>query len=258
MTDDTDSGLPASLEAAWGLRERPTRGPKRGLSLDRIVQAAIAVAAADGLAAVSMGRVAKELGTAPMSLYRYVAAKTELLDLMTDAAFGPPEPTPGPEVTWREGMSRWAWDQLAGFRRHPWLRHVPVGSPPILPNQIAWMEHALAVLRPTGLTGPEKIATVLLVSGYVRYWATVTLDVQAVAQAAGSTAEEAMATYGRRLAKVVDPARFPEVSELMSSGGLDDEPGNPDADFVFGLERILDGVEALVRSRATGHAAATG
>ncbi|MCI4061600.1 TetR/AcrR family transcriptional regulator [Micromonospora sp. R77] len=252
MKDDSDSGLPASLEAAWGLRERPTRGPKRGLSLDRIVRAAIAVAEADGLAAVSMGRVAKELGTAPMSLYRYVAAKTELLDLMTDVAFGPPGPTPGPEVTWREGLRRWARGELAGFRRHPWLRHVSVGSPPILPNQIAWMEQALVVLRPTGLGGQEKVATVLLVSGYVRYWATVTLDIQAVAQAAGSTAEEAMTTYGRRLAKVVDPARFPEVSELMAGGDMEGEPDDPDADFVFGLERILDGIEALVRSRSAG------
>jgi hypothetical protein len=69
-----ETGLPASIEAAWGLRERPAKGPKPGLSLDRIVEAAVGVAATEGLAAVSMGRVAKELSVSTMSLYRYVAA----------------------------------------------------------------------------------------------------------------------------------------------------------------------------------------
>ena len=249
MTDHTDTGLPASLETAWGLRERPTKGPKRGLSLERIVAAAIAVAAADGLPAVSMGRVAKELDAAPMSLYRYVGAKSELVELMVDSSFGPPPTPPEATLDWRAGMTRWAWAILAGYRRHPWLRHVPVGSPPILPNQVGWLEQALVALRGTGLTGPEKLGTVMLVAGYVRYWALVTLDVEAAAAAAGATAAEAMVTYGQRLAKVVDPQRFPELSELISSGGLADDPDQPDADFVFGLDRVMDGVAALISSR---------
>ena len=71
--------LPASIAAAWGLRERPARGPKPGLSLERIVAAAVAVARAEGVEAVSMSRVARELGSSPMSLYRYVGAKDELV-----------------------------------------------------------------------------------------------------------------------------------------------------------------------------------
>ena len=61
MEQDDGTGLPASIEAAWGLRQRPTKGPKRGLSLERIVEAAMKIAASDGLAAVSMGRVAADL-----------------------------------------------------------------------------------------------------------------------------------------------------------------------------------------------------
>lgn len=86
--------LPASLEAAWGLRDRPAKGPKPGLSLERIVAAAVGVAASDGLAAVSMGRVAQELGASTMSLYRYVSAKDELYVLMQEAAVGPRNPCP--------------------------------------------------------------------------------------------------------------------------------------------------------------------
>ena len=93
---ETESGLPASIEAAWGLRERPARGPKPGLSLERIVAAAVELAAAEGLAAVSMSRVARALGSSPMSLYRYVTAKDELLALMVDAALAD---TPAPPAS---------------------------------------------------------------------------------------------------------------------------------------------------------------
>src|SRR5580704_16646129 len=81
------AGIPDSIAAAWGVRERPHKGPKPALSLPRIVDAAVRIADAEGLDAVSMGRVAVKLGTAPMSLYRHVSAKEELLRLMVDAAW---------------------------------------------------------------------------------------------------------------------------------------------------------------------------
>src|SRR5262249_57886402 len=85
VTDDNQaSGLPGSIEASWGLRERPTKGPKPGLTIPRLVDAGVGIAREEGLAAVSMARVAKALGASTMALYRYVAAKDELLDLMAD------------------------------------------------------------------------------------------------------------------------------------------------------------------------------
>src|SRR3954447_11763378 len=107
MTDETvppAMSVPASYETAWGLRERPARGPKRGLSLERIVAAAIAVADAEGLDAVSMSRVAAELGASAMSLYRYVEAKDELLALMFDTEMGPPPLLPD---GWRPALRHW-------------------------------------------------------------------------------------------------------------------------------------------------------
>src|SRR5580658_7206567 len=87
------AGLPGGVAAAWGVRERSHKGPRPALSLSRIVAAAVRVADTEGLDAVSMGRVAAELGAAPMSLYRHVSAKEELLRLMVDAAWGD---SPGP------------------------------------------------------------------------------------------------------------------------------------------------------------------
>ena len=88
-TEAAAGSIPGSVAAAWGVRERPHKGPRPTLSLGGIVDAAVRVADTEGLDAVSMGRVAAELGTAPMSLYRHVSAKEELRTLMVDAAWGP-------------------------------------------------------------------------------------------------------------------------------------------------------------------------
>jgi AcrR family transcriptional regulator len=242
-------GLPPGFEVAWGLRERPNRGPRRGLSLERIVAAAVGIAAREGLAAVSMSRVAAELGAATMSLYRYVDTKDELLALMVDAAYGSPPEPPDPGTGWREGMSHWAWAQLAAFRRHPWTLRVPIAAPPATPRQVQWLEQGLRFLDGTGLAEQEKLSVILLVSGFVRNWATLTADLVTAATAAGSAPQDATAGYGHLLARVIDPARFPAVSAAIASGALDDEE-EFDNEFVFGLERILDGVDVLVRARS--------
>src|SRR5437773_5889087 len=104
-----EAGVPATVAAAWGVRERPHKGPKPALSLARIVDAAVRIADTEGLDAVSMGRVAASLDTAPMSLYRHVSSKEELIKLMVDAAWGDSlGPSLGGEG-WRAGLSRWAW-----------------------------------------------------------------------------------------------------------------------------------------------------
>ena len=244
------TGLPASVEAAWGLRGRPAKGPKPGLSLQRIVEAAVKLADADGLAAISMGRVAAELGASTMSLYRYVAAKDELLALMVDAAGGPPPAPPGPGEGWREGLSRWAWAELRMHRRHPWVVRVPIGGPPATPNQVTWLEQGLRCLRDTGLAEGEKLSVILLLTGYVRNYATLEADLAEAAAGSGSGAagRSTMSDYGRLLARLTDAERFPALHAVINAGVLD-EPDDLDAEFVFGLERVLDGVDALVRAR---------
>lgn len=242
MADQTDTGLPASIEMAWGVRNRPAKGPKRGLSLERIVAAAVRVAVDDGLEAVSMGRVAKDLGTGAMSLYRYVGAKDELLALMLDAACGPP-PGPGPAGEgWRTGLARWAWGLLGVWRRHPWALRVPLTGLPTTPNQIAWMEAGLACLRGTGLTERARLSVMLLIMGFVRNDATTN---QQLAAASPAEQREAVAGYGRTLTALLDPARFPELTTVLAAGVMsDDDP--PDDEFAFGLDRILDGVATLI------------
>lgn len=243
--EDEDTGLPVSLATAWGLRERPSKGPKPGLSLERIVAAAVGVAAAEGIGAVSMGRVAKELGASPMSLYRYVGAKDELYVLMQEAVMpAPPEPLPA-GAGWRAGLTRWAEAQRAVFHEHLWFLRIPVSGPPASPRSVAWMEHGLAALDGTGLDESAKLGVLMVVGGYVRNEAMLMSDLDAAITASGHTPDEVMRRYRRTLATLTDPERHPAVTRLLGSAVLDGTE-EPDADFEFGLGVVLDGVAALI------------
>jgi AcrR family transcriptional regulator len=244
-----DDGVPVGLRRAWGLEPRPTRGPKRALTLEGIVGAAVAVAASEGLGAVSMQRVAADLGVAPMSLYRYVDGKQELLTLMADHAYGPPPDLVAGE-TWREGLATWAWAERATLARHAWVVRVPITGPPSTPHEVAWMERGLAALVGTDLRPDEKLSTILLVSSYVRSEVTLTSEVHGAFDAAGRDPHEAMHAYGALLARLADPVRFPAIRSLIEAGTFDDDSGHPDDEFRFGLERVLDGIAVLVDRRA--------
>ncbi|BFP54155.1 TetR/AcrR family transcriptional regulator [Streptomyces griseus] len=250
----SDGGdLPASLEAAWGLRDRPAKGPKPGLSLERIVAAAVGVAAADGLGAVSMGRVAQELGASTMSLYRYVSAKDELYVLMQEAAVGPPEPLTALETGagWREALTEWASAQRDRYRANLWALRIPIGGPPATPNSIAWWEQGLQALGGTGLAEGDKTSVILLISNFVRSEALMVSDLAAAVATRGITPDELMASYERTLKRLVDPERHPGITRQLETGVMS-EPDEVDYEFTFGMERLLDGVEALVRRTAEG------
>ncbi|RFU85402.1 TetR/AcrR family transcriptional regulator [Streptomyces triticagri] len=251
--EETASGLPVSLERAWGLRERPVKGPKPGLTQDRIVDAAVSLAEAEGLAAVSMGRVAKELGASTMSLYRYVATKNELYLLMQDAASDDPPSIPPTDGGWRAGLTRWALGLRAMYHSHLWMLRIPLSGPPASPKSVAWMEYALAALEGTGLDAGEQLGTVTLLSGYVRHEATLMSDLDAAYAAEGRTPDEVMSRYVRTLTHLTTPERHPAVTRLLATNVFAYTEGpeeEADFDFHFGLERVLDGVSALVDRRA--------
>ncbi|MEV6239476.1 TetR/AcrR family transcriptional regulator [Lentzea sp. NPDC051838] len=140
------------------------RGRKPAIDAADITRAAIAVADAEGLAAVSMARVAQELGNATMALYRHVKSKDELLALMSDSAME--DPPDLPEGDWRERLRFWAKAVLAGIGRHPWFPQVPI-SPPVGPHSLAWFDKGLGALDGTPLEPDEKAGVVLTLMTYV-------------------------------------------------------------------------------------------
>ena len=195
-----------------------------------------------------MNRVASELGAATMSLYRHLTAKDELLAHMVDTAYGDPPPTPGGE-TWRDGLAHWAAAHLAVLRRHAWLVRVPIGGPPLMPNQLRWFERGLSALTDTRLDEREKVSALLLVNGFVRNHATLEGDLLIAARTAGVAPEEAGHGYHAMLDRLADAERFPRIRALLDARVFaGDRP--IDDDFQFGLERLLDGIGALVHTRA--------
>ncbi|MGW0535885.1 TetR/AcrR family transcriptional regulator [Streptomyces sp. NPDC003032] len=245
-----DTGLSAGLETAWGLRERPSKGPKPGLTLERIVDTGIRVAAAEGIDAVSMGRVAKELGVSTMSLYRYVSAKDDLYVLMQDAASGAPPRRPASAAGWRAGLEWWAREQRAVFQRNLWLLRIPISSPPATPHGLEWMERGLEVLDGSGLEEGRKISVMMLVGGYVRNEVSLMADLDVAMRAQGVAPDEVMRRYARTVDALtsLDPGRFPALRRLLGAGVLD-VADESDTEFEFGLERVLDGVAVLVEGR---------
>lgn len=245
-----EPGLPAFIEDAWGLLERPNKGPRRGLSLRKIAQAAVKIAASENLGAVSMSRVAGDLDVSTMSLYRYLDSKEELLVLMVDAVFEKPPTAPErANESWRTGLSRWAWEQHDVLKEHTWVLRIPISGPPLTPNQIIWLERGLDCLRHTALAESEKLSVIMLLSGYIRNEATVSAEVAEAFMAASANATEAMATYGQMVRKLAGPDRFPALNSVIGAGVLD-EPSPIDSEFVFGLDRVLDGIGVLIRKRA--------
>jgi AcrR family transcriptional regulator len=246
--DAAASALPASIQAAWGRPGPARRGPKPGLNLQDIVDAGLRLAASKGLAAVSMGRVAVDLGTSTMSLYRYVAAKTELLELMVDAVLGCC-PAPPPGEGWRAGLERWAWTQRTVIYEHPWVLQVPLRGLPATPNQVRWLEHGLQSLAGTKLTWTEKCSAIFLLSMYVRAEASMMADIRSSLTAPGNAAGPTIADYGHVLADLTGDGDFPALAAALEAGvfGQQDPPATQ---FSFGLDRVLDGIDALIGQRA--------
>jgi AcrR family transcriptional regulator len=225
--------MAGSIEALWDLRDRAGRKARVGLTLERIVTAAIELADAEGLGALSMAKVAQRLDSATMSLYRHVSSKDELQAFMLDFASGQP-PAMAEDISWRDGLEQWARAFLDVFRAHPWMVQITPSGPPLEPGQLGWLEAGLQTLHATGLRPDQKQSVMLLMIGYVRNHAQLFL-------VAGSD-PETMANYGPTLARFITPETFPALTELVDAGTFD----KPVDDFTFGLDRVLDGIEVLI------------
>ena len=183
----TGGGDPGrSIALLWGVAETGRRGPKPRHTVEDVVQAAISLADAEGLAALSMRRVAETLQLSAMSLYTYVPSKAELIDLMLDRAHGELADEL-PATGWRDAVTAVAEDLWQLYHRHPWLLQVTVGRPPLGPNTFAKYERELTALDGLGLTDLELDAVVSLVTGFVRGTARGSVDAARVVRRSGLT-----------------------------------------------------------------------
>jgi AcrR family transcriptional regulator len=194
---------PTAVELLWGTQQRGRRGPKPALSLERIVAEAIALADAEGLANLSMQRLAERLGFTKMSLYRYVPGRAELI--------------------------------FERYSAHPWAIELTTGQRPIGPNELGWIEAALVSLTDTGLTGSERLDTIVLVNGHVR----------SLAQQLVTT--ESTAAYTAQLAETLTAAG--DAYPATVTAFTEEREGGADNALHFGIARILDGLNVLITQR---------
>jgi len=155
----------------WSRPARGLRGPAPAHSRDEIVTAAIAMADADGLGAVSMRAVATTLGTGAGSLYRYLSSRDDLLDLMADRAAGELRPYPEAGGDWLDAMLRVARRQLELYLRHPWLVEILPRPTAPGPQSLAWFDHCLAILRPVPAATAAKFEAIAMMTGVVSLFA---------------------------------------------------------------------------------------
>jgi AcrR family transcriptional regulator len=247
--------LPPGLDLLWGRRGRGQRGPKPGLSVDAIVAAAIRIADAEGLEAVSMAHVADQLGFTTMSLYRHVTSKEELLQLMWN---GSAQGAEGLVITgddWRARLRMWAMVQRSGIDQHPWITQMPMAAPPMAPNSLAFVERGLEAMDGSGLADADKLRVIGLISSYTLSEARMAHDAARAArqaQAAAAAGEPQPAwTWEGLVREVADEQTYPRLHRLAWSGGVGEDPSGWDEqeEFRFGLDRILDGVAALITTR---------
>jgi AcrR family transcriptional regulator len=242
VTDKIERREPArTMSLLWRAPGDMGRGRKPGLTVDAVVAAGIELADRDGLADLSMRRVAEKIGVGTMSLYTYVPGKADLVAAMRDQVMGEAA-IADPSAGWRPALDAYARALWALYHRHPWLLLAPCAHELPGPNETARMDALLAVAESAGLDPHQMLGVFLLIDGYVRGIAMLSVDAQLASARSGLTEIEWWAEREPVVNAYVTPAKFPAMTKLAAAGAYDTDG------FEFGLQRTLDGIELLVQA----------
>jgi AcrR family transcriptional regulator len=233
-------------ELIWERPEPPSRPALTPLSRERIVAAAIGLADADGLAAVSLRKVAAVLDAGPMRLYGYLSTKEELLDLMLDAVYGEmPGPEPG---DWRVALRAHAHHLRDAAGRHPWFADLVGGRPSLGPHMLAHLEKSLAAVD--GIAGIDTAMQIInVVSSYAIGAIRKEVADRRAEAATGMDERQWQRSHGPYLTRLLATGRYPTLVKLVG------DAANPSPDEVFedGLDCVLDGVAARLAAAPRAH-----
>jgi AcrR family transcriptional regulator len=242
--------LPPALEILWGRRSPGSRGPRAELDVDRIVSVAVDIANADGLGAVSMARVARDLGFTTMSLYRHVANKDELLQLMWNASARDIHDFELEGDTWRERLMSWAVVQRRVIEENIWIVQLPMATPPMSPTSLAWVELGLEAMAELDVPDYAKIRAIGLISQHALIDARMAFDERrgkALAEESGVETD-----YGALVRELADPEIYPHLTRIaLGDPPADFAADDPQAEYAFDVTIILDGLEALAARSGT-------
>jgi AcrR family transcriptional regulator len=219
----------------WLGNARPRRGRRPAFSREAITEAAVSLADAEGLEAVTMRRVAERVGAGVMSLYSYAPDKETLVELMVDHVSGELPTASPPSGDWRADLRAVAHLQRDLMLRHPWLPAALSTRRAPGPNTLAFLERVLAALRPTGLDGAARLEAFAQLTAFVAGHVAHELAQASVARSPDRAAAEA-----RYLAAVAADGRHPELADVLASPGRALDPA---ATFGRFLNRLIDGLD---------------
>ncbi|HEV8559260.1 MAG TPA: TetR/AcrR family transcriptional regulator [Actinophytocola sp.] len=228
--------------SVWMRPERHSRGPDPAYSREQITVAAIRIADAEGLEAISMRRVAREVSAGAMSLYRYIGSKDELIELMVDMVQGEEPPPQAPSGDWRADLEQIAERQRDAMHRHPWLATVNVGRPTFGPNTLRGLEYALRCVDGLGLSIDRMLAIVLSVSSFARGFVQSELAEEEARRRTNLTEEQWRLTQAPYIRQILESGEFPLVAKVIRDAELPHM--ELDRQFRTGLAHLLDGISA--------------
>ncbi|WP_336213236.1 TetR/AcrR family transcriptional regulator [Nonomuraea sp. LPB2021202275-12-8] len=234
----------------WMLPERQERsGPGRrpGYSREQITQTAVQVADAEGVEATTMRRIASELGTGAMSLYRYVPKRDDLLDLMIDMVMGEIELPDRPSGDWRSDLSLVAHQTRAAGLRHPWLITLLTSRPTLGPHLLRVHEFALGALDRLGLDIDDISSFVGMLNDYVYSATRREIGWLEEARRTGLDPERWKRDYiGPYVRQIVESGAYPLFTRSVLESRTAHLP--PAERFQYGLDRLLDGIGVHITS----------
>jgi len=234
-------------ELIWMRPERAAKGPAPSKSRQEIAAAAVALADAEGMEAVSMRKVASALEMGTASLYGYVGSKDEMYDLMVDWVEGEDGLPPPLSADWRSALSGLAHRIRGSILRHPWMAGVAAGRPNFGPNSLAWHEYGLAAMDDLGLSIDEMLVASEILHSFVRGFAARELAEQQALQRAGLDADEWARVLGPYMESVEKSGRHPRFIRVVRDAHVPHAADRQDLIFTTGLNFILDSVAPKAR-----------
>jgi AcrR family transcriptional regulator len=242
-----DPELRRRSELLWADRSPGTRGPKRAVTPEEVVQVAVQIADEEGLAALTMHAVSSRLGFTTMAIYRYLPNKEALFDAIVDAGLGlPPRPLK-PPGDWRDEVAQWARAMRAMLCARPWLAELPFVAAPHGPNWLSWLEALARPLALTGLPATDVGQMISVVEGYTRGASDTSISL-ARARRRGISEQEWVAAVGADLGRAIGDPRFPTFEALITAPSSG-HSRSQDESFDFGLQRVLDGINQYVNAQ---------
>lgn len=236
-----------TLELLWRVPIPSGRGPKQRSSVDDVVSAAIEIADADGIAAVTMRAVAAHLGLTPMATYTYVPGKAELIDLMLDAVYLAMPRADLADLPWRERVAIVAAENRAMLTEHPWVAYIPTTRPPLGPGQTAKYDHELRTFDGLGLDDVQMDAALTYLLGFVTSVARIANDTARAAADSSISDSEWWERAAPLLESLISPDQYPLATRVgAAAGSTHDAAYSADHAYEFGLARVLDGLDRLI------------